>query len=672
MRYGFGWFVCFGFVWLTLGPVAAAPLPPAPDSLRAALQAAPAGAARVRALLRVALAFSEGGDMPDSAGALGYCQAAVALSRQLGDSVLVGLAYENRAAYYLEQAHIGTAAAWLRRATPLLRTAPPAVRANLEYHLAWLSEEQVQPRLARQHYRQSIGLYRQARLPAREANTTMFISRMLQKEGEMDSAAVYIFRALALYQQVHDTLHIATVFTNVASLLADRKERQESNRYLKQAYQLAHKIGSAKLMLGALNGLAMNAEAVDSLALEHRYIGMQLALNRREGLPLSAPQLMYVGDEFKRQQLPDSAISYYLKAIRRAEQKQASFGPRGSQITTLATYYEQLGQPVQAAFWAKQALALRTPLPEDEYVVLALSLLGRQAQQRHDYRTAYELLQQESTIRAAWVAQRHTNLAEKVRARYEVDQAEQRVRLLQQDQELARLRRQQEWAGGLGLFALTLGAGGWGLTRYRRRQRGREDALRTRLAADLHDDVGSLLTQISLESSWLKAGTRSPAQLTQHLDHLAEASRRAVQQLSDVVWGIDARNDATGPLLERLRDHAHETLSVAGLDIDFAADPALADLALPLLVRQNLYLIYKEALHNAVKHAQATQVTVRLWPEANALLLLVQDNGRGYTGTGRPGGQGRRNMEARAAACGGSLAFEAAGPGFGVRLRLPV
>jgi signal transduction histidine kinase len=121
-----------------------------------------------------------------------------------------------------------------------------------------------------------------------------------------------------------------------------------------------------------------------------------------------------------------------------------------------------------------------------------------------------------------------------------------------------------------------------------------------------------------------------------------------------------------------MRDHAHEVLSIANLEVDFNAEPAVAALLLPQLTRQNLYLIYKEALHNVVKHAQATLVTVRLRHENGQVVLLVQDDGRGYTGTGRPGGQGLRNMQARAEAVGGTVNYEPQNPGFGVVVRLPL
>jgi tetratricopeptide (TPR) repeat protein len=526
MRCCFLLLLLFASIGLALAQQAPSRLPAPPDSLRAALRAAPAGAERVQALLRVARAFSTGGDAPDSVGALGYGRAAIALSRQLGDSLLVGQVYDQQANYYLGRAQIGTAGTCLRRATPLLRTAMPAVRARLEYHLAWLSEEQAQPKLAQQHYRQAINLYRAAHKPAQEAESVLFLGRMLQNGGQLDSALVYIFRALAIYQQVRDTASIAVTMTNVSSILNERNDLAGANYYLKQAYRLGKQIGDITSLIPCLNGLAINASYVDSMALYYRYMGQSMALSRQQHLALSSNQCDYLGHFFEASH-PDSAIYYCLKAIQLGEREHEPIRMQGQAMINLAFIYQRLGQAVPAATWARKALALKQPYPTENYTAAALTLLAKQARAHHDYRLAYDLLAQGAKLRLAVEARRHTALAERVRARYEVGQAEQQVRFLTQDRELARLRRQQEWAGGLGLLTLVLGTGGWSLNRYRRRQRGRETAIRTRLAADLHDDVGSLLTQISLESSWLRSGSRSPEQLAPHLDHLAAASRRA-------------------------------------------------------------------------------------------------------------------------------------------------
>ncbi|SFQ57824.1 sensor histidine kinase [Hymenobacter arizonensis] len=237
-------------------------------------------------------------------------------------------------------------------------------------------------------------------------------------------------------------------------------------------------------------------------------------------------------------------------------------------------------------------------------------------------------------------------------------------------------RRPGVWAALTGLL-LAVAVGGvyrWQQRRGRRRERHwqAEHALRQRIAADLHDDVGNLLTQISMHSDLLRETPHTPAQTRDRLDALAIASRQAAQQMSDVVWSLDAGPLRLSQLLDRMRDHAQELLPYAGLDVQFRVAPELPDPVLDPALLHNFYLIYKEALHNVVKHARATTVTVQLAAAAAGLTLTVADDGRGHDGRPRPGGRGLANMQARARAVGGTVRYEPLPTGFAVVLAVPL
>ncbi len=205
------------------------------------------------------------------------------------------------------------------------------------------------------------------------------------------------------------------------------------------------------------------------------------------------------------------------------------------------------------------------------------------------------------------------------------------------------------------IAALSLLIGGIAVVyQYRVRRLLEIERLRVRIASDLHDDVGSSLTKISLQSELIQEGI-DPAEQQNYLRNIAAMSRDLVTAMSDIVWSIDARNDTVDSLLDKMRSFGAGTLST--LDIDFTLVTSGLDpkKKLPVDVRENLYLIYKEAINNIAKHAGASRVDVSLEKGTDGLLMTIRDNGKGWEGAARPSGHGTKNMKMRADRLDGTL-----------------
>jgi signal transduction histidine kinase/streptogramin lyase len=200
----------------------------------------------------------------------------------------------------------------------------------------------------------------------------------------------------------------------------------------------------------------------------------------------------------------------------------------------------------------------------------------------------------------------------------------------------------------------------------------REAQLRTRIAADLHDEVGTLLTRVSVQAELLRdlpADLQEPA-----LDRLLRNSRAAASTMRDVVWGIDARADSAGSLFDRMREYLDQTAAAAGWQTELRTSGWPDAAPLPPAVRQSVYRIFKEAVTNAVRHAQgATLLRVQMSRRADHLVLSITDDGMPQPGHTSRTGMGLLNMAQRAAGLGGQLRAAArAGGGFEVRLTVPL
>ena len=213
--------------------------------------------------------------------------------------------------------------------------------------------------------------------------------------------------------------------------------------------------------------------------------------------------------------------------------------------------------------------------------------------------------------------------------------------------------------------------------RYRLRQRQRMQQVRDRIARDLHDDIGSTLGSISFfsELARQRLGDRDVDNAQAVMGRIGERSREMIGRMSDIVWSIDPKNDGGGPLAERMRLFAAEILGAKDIVLRFTCDPAMEHLQLDMVQRREFFLVLKEAVSNAAKHAQCSVVEIVFGRVGNALELSVSDNGTGIPtdlGIGL-NGNGLGSMNKRAASLGGTLLFSGRdGGGTTIRLTAPV
>ncbi|MEO8067049.1 MAG: sensor histidine kinase, partial [Flavobacteriales bacterium] len=222
-----------------------------------------------------------------------------------------------------------------------------------------------------------------------------------------------------------------------------------------------------------------------------------------------------------------------------------------------------------------------------------------------------------------------------------------------------------------GALALVIAALLWNRARLKRRLQ--VEQLRTRLSRDLHDDIGSTLSSINILSSVaqkrVEASGDSDAAIA--LSKISDRSQRLMRDMSDIVWSVDPKKDSLEDLVIRMREFGTTVMDPKGIDFTFSTSQNLPS-ALPVEVKNNLYLIFKEAMNNAAKHARATAVESRLSWEKQILRLEVSDNGTGLgpaSDESGHGGNGLRNMRERAAEIKGELHVRSE-PGKGLRITL--
>lgn len=152
---------------------------------------------------------------------------------------------------------------------------------------------------------------------------------------------------------------------------------------------------------------------------------------------------------------------------------------------------------------------------------------------------------------------------------------------------------------------------------------------RIRVAQDLHDELGVGLTQVGLLSSLARDSSVPNGKREACLGQLADSARGLVTSLDEIVWAINPQYDSVASLGSYYSLFAQRFLNLAGIACRFEPAPALPERALDSKVRHGIFLAFKEALNNVVRHSAATEVRLKIQVKQDQLLLSVADNGRG-------------------------------------------
>ncbi|HTB31603.1 MAG TPA: two-component regulator propeller domain-containing protein [Bacteroidia bacterium] len=195
--------------------------------------------------------------------------------------------------------------------------------------------------------------------------------------------------------------------------------------------------------------------------------------------------------------------------------------------------------------------------------------------------------------------------------------------------------------------------------------------LRARLARDLHDDVGSSLSSISIISSMAtKKREHSPEDVKRIFTKISETSQKTLDSISDLVWTLDPENDLMQDLFMRMRLYTSEILEAKEIMYEFNVAQETELVKMTMDKRKNIYLIFKEALNNIVKYSKCTRVLINVKLINHTMEFEIADNGIGFIeGTGEHKGNGLKNMKQRASQLNGTLTIKSK-PGEGTNIKL--
>ena len=257
--------------------------------------------------------------------------------------------------------------------------------------------------------------------------------------------------------------------------------------------------------------------------------------------------------------------------------------------------------------------------------------------------------------------------------KYQNEKHQQQIELLKKDQELQVLALSRERTNVI-LIAFALISvviiSVLLVNRYRIMNRAKRELelekVRNHIARDLHDDIGSTLSSINIMSQLAMNGDAK-----ERLNKIALHSAQMMENMSDIVWSINPKNDTLEQVVLKMKEFAFEMLEPKEISHTFQLDSNLTQLKLDVEKRKNLFLIFKEAINNAAKYSEGSKVSISLSVRQNKIQLSICDNGKGFDEGAVRRGNGLINMKERAISMGGQFS-QTSNPENGTKIQVDI
>lgn len=533
--------------------------------------------------------------------------------------------------------------------------------------------------------------------------------------GKFDSCVIYNDTAIIYCHKIKDINRLALVYLNQGDAYRNSQDFKKALLYCDTALNYAEQTGNT-------DRLARIYDIISDIYASQKHFSSSISyLNKALPLYIKDENLQMVGqvysdfaDIHKQMNKHDSAIIFYKKAIHIADSVQ--------DLKNLSTYYADLtdlyihqgryneaeisaAKSLEYALGQESSLQLATiynhlsnlylkqkkfiraveagnqaykySVEEDNLLWQkeSATVLAEAYYEVKDFTKAYQYLSISKTLNDSILKQQFSSETARLQTSFEIKGKDKEIQLLNKDKELQRQkfsRQKTLMAGSIALVILLLVGIGLLVSRHRLRQRMKELELRNQIAADLHDEVGSSLSSIHMLSQIATQKQDADATQKDILTRMSTNAKETMDKMGDIVWMIKPGESEASSLKHRMERFAFEICSSRNIDISIYLDE-LEKVKLTMNQRKNLYLIFKEALNNAVKYSGTKKIEIKINTPNKQLILLVKDYGGGFDLATTGLGNGVDNMKNRATELNGRLEIDSqTGKGTTIQLIIPV
>lgn len=423
-----------------------------------------------------------------------------------------------------------------------------------------------------------------------------------------------------------------------------------AEKYIRGAYQNALKLGDGDVTIGILSHLAIvcleNGKNNEAIQL---YIhGIELCQTAGDKVTFYGN----LGNTYYESHQFDSALHYYSIGKRLAEENgleefKAIF------LSAMANTYSGKGNFENARKIIDTAIMIEQKRGSIQRLSFLYLAKANTADSLCNYKEAYRSYKEFKHLSDSIVNSEKNKAIAALEIQYQTEKKEQEIISLTKDKELQEQQLENQKiirnasVGGIILLLILIAVI---MNRYRLKRSIAMQRMQQRISSDLHDDIGASLTSINILSQLSQQQKIDTATRNEYLHKIIEQTAEVTDALRDIVWSINPKNDKLDIILARMKRYTAELLEPNNIEYNFETNIVSTNETINADIRQNLYLIFKEAINNLAKYSGATKAVIIVNKHAGHLYLEVKDNGLGFDPVHVTKGNGLENMQRRAKA----------------------
>ncbi len=546
-------------------------------------------------------------------------------------------------------------------------------QANDMFGLAYAYRGQLDSSI--EYYQHAKTIFTHVDEPALAARTAIALANVYSRQYKIDAALQQLILADSISTVLKNLQLQADVQLNLGIVYKNNEDYSQSADRFKIARSNYQELDNYSGYISASCGLSMAYRSLRDYDSSLYVLQSSLALFSREKLTdryLYATLEENIGDTYLDMDRYQEALPHFFTALAEFKKFNSTIDIAYEEYSIGRTYAE-MKYFREAEPHLFEAYKMNDSLRNFKYLVWISNGLATMYNAEGNWKNAYRYLE----IRNQW--QDSINIAQQIantnalKEKYETAKKEQEISLLKAQNLLSyaenRKNKLLQFILAI-LFTASIIIAFLITNRMKMKRKLEQQILRNQLASDLHDDIGSSLSSIDISSKIALQKRENVDLVESQLQKISDQARQSMESMSDIVWSIKPGEDRFDSILTRMREFAATICEASNCTLAFNVEPEINAIKLSPAKRKNLFLVFKEAVNNAIKYSHCKKIDIQFHTIGKTSLQLdITDDGTGFIPEQSNVGNGLKNMEMRAAEMQGTIQVRSM-PGTGTIVQL--